>query len=49
MIIGHGSDASIIQETINILDDEDIDFLFIGTREIKTKIAFRKLNFTFHL
>ncbi|WP_349531152.1 beta-1,6-N-acetylglucosaminyltransferase [Leuconostoc mesenteroides] len=26
MVIGHGEDTSIIQETINILDDEDIDF-----------------------
>lgn len=27
LVIGHGSDTSVLQETIRVLDDEDIDFI----------------------
>lgn len=47
MIIGHGNDASIIQETINILDDEDIDF-FIHWDKRDKKPKLLSENSTLH-
>ncbi|WP_302179617.1 hypothetical protein [Lactobacillus helveticus] len=33
-IIGYGDKAEIVQKTINVLDDKDIAFLYIGMQGI---------------
>lgn len=35
MVMGFGNDASVLQETINVLDDEDIDFVIHWDKRFK--------------
>lgn len=44
MVIGHGEDASIIQETINVLDDEDIDFFIHWDKRYTSPVLFSKYS-----
>lgn len=35
LVEGHGNNAEVLQETIRILDDAEIDFGFIGINVLK--------------
>lgn len=37
MVLGHGEDASILQKTIDLLDCDNIDFLYIGIENISNR------------